>query len=272
MSTTLSNGAGLDRKALKRPDDFTAALTQFFTALSKRPKVLLGIALAVVGASGVAVAVMNQQESKASAGRDALFEAHRTLENQLKALAEAEKPAPAKDAKAAKDAKEAKDAKALPADPESIAFKKLDVDAQLGDSVKQLTAVSERYSGTRPGFEASLDLGDLYLRHGDPGKALGWYEKATRSAPDRLGKALAWSSLGYAQESSGKLNEALQSFEKALSSGEKSVQGDVLLAIARSHEGLNDSAKARSTYDKIVAQLPNTDYARQAESYRSELK
>jgi tetratricopeptide (TPR) repeat protein len=269
MSTTLSNGTGLDaqaRKDLKKPDDFTAALTDFFNALAKRPKVLLAVLAGVVVAAGVAMAVTNQKETKTAAARDALFEAHRTLEDQLKKLAEAEKPAVPPPA----PGKEAP--KAPPADPDSVAFKKLDVDAQLGDAVKQLTGVAEKYSGTRPAFEASLDVGDLYLRHGDPAKAVPWYQRATQGAPDRLGKALAWSSLGYAQEGAGQLKDALQSFEKSLGTGEKSVKGDVLLAIARTQEGLQDPAKARSTYDQIISQLPNTDYARQAESAKAELK
>ena len=108
--------------------------------------------------------------------------------------------------------------------------------------------------------------------HGEFTKALPWYEKASDSAPDSFEKALAFSSLGYVHESLGKPTEALQSFQKALNLGEGSLKGDLLMGVARSYEAVHDSANARSTYDKILTELPNTEYAKSAELFKDQLQ
>jgi TolA-binding protein len=41
---------------------------------------------------------------------------------------------------------------------------------------------------------------------------------------------------------------------------------------ARVLEALKDSAQAKATYDQVISQLPNTNYAKYAEIYKSRLE
>ena len=60
-------------------------------------------------------------------------------------------------------------------------------------------------------------------------------------------------------------------FQKALELGEGSLKGDLLMAIARCQETLHDSSKARSIYDRILSELPNTEYAKAADINKAQL-
>jgi len=60
-------------------------------------------------------------------------------------------------------------------------------------------------------------------------------------------------------------------FAKALELGEGSLKGDLLMAIARCQETLHDSSKARSIYDRILSELPNTEYAKAADINKAQL-
>src|SRR5262249_21213986 len=138
---------------------------------------------------------------------------------------------------AKKDAKKDVKKKAEP-NLDAVEFKKLDVDAQLTDGASKLKHVASEYVGTRAGYEAAVQLGNLYFDHGDAAKAVEWYGKAVDTAPGQFEKALALSSLGYSQENAGKAADAAQTYERALNMGEGSIKGDVLLGMARSYEAL----------------------------------
>jgi len=244
-----------------------AALSGFFNELSKNYRAVLAVLIAVLILGGAGILVSNRKEAKAEEARNALYLAIQAVQADAKRVAEAE-PKPAVDPKTAKAAKQAAP---IAASPETIEYKKLDVDAEFARGVQMLRTVAEKYSDSRTVFEARLQLGDLYYRHGQPAKAVSWYQEAAQGAPGLFPKSLAFSSWGYALESSGKPSEAISVYEKAISIGEASLKGDLLLAIARCHGLLNDSAKARSTYDQILSQLPNTEYARQAEALKAKL-
>lgn len=148
-----------------------------------------------------------------------------------------------------------------------------------------LQAVVEKFSGTLSAHEATLTLAGQYLHNGQLEKAISWYEKATASASGVFEKILAFGALGYAYEDGGKYSDAIKSFEKAmqLNAGKKEngdalgplLTSDYMLAIARCYEAMHDLAKARSTYDQIVSQFPNSpnlSAVRAAEIYRSKLE
>jgi tetratricopeptide (TPR) repeat protein len=264
----------LDRKTLKRPDDFVVALREFFAGLFKHTRAIL-VVLGALFAAGLAFAVIaNQREERAEAGRNALYKARATLEKELKDLAVAlapPTPAPASEKKG-KDADKKPDPTPPPPGPETVAFRKFDVDAKLAGGLKGLQAVTAEFGDTRAGFEAKLMLGDLYYDHGHPAKAVQWYQAASEAARAGLEKAMALSSLGYALEGSGKAAEAAATFEKALDLGEAGLKGDLLLSVARAHELAKEPAKAKAAYDRILSQLPNTDHAKTAESLKAQLE
>ena len=117
-----------------------------------------------------------------------------------------------------------------------------------------------------------MALGQLYAQHGQPEKATPWFQKGLDAASNSFDKAMAQAALGYINEKIGKHSDALALFEKALNQGEATLKGDLLMAIARCHEGLKDGAKARATYDQIIKQLPNTEYAKNAQLYKDMLE
>jgi tetratricopeptide (TPR) repeat protein len=281
-SSTISETTPVAPKRSKGSDGFTSSIEGLFTGLAKnsRAMVVCVIVLAVI-AGGIAL-YLTRQQARSEEGRNALFLAQKSVQDGLKAIAVAEAPpAPATAKVTAGEVKDAKGAKPDPkndpkkkpeADLEAVAFKKLDVDAKVADGVAKLKHVAEEYQGTRAGYEASVQLGNLYYDHGDPAKSAEWFSKASDAAPGQFERALALSSLGYAQENAGKSADAAQTYERALNLGEGSIKGDVLLGMARSYEALHDSAKAKSTYDKITSELPNTEYSRTAELRKARLE
>jgi len=263
MSSTFSSSSTtLDRKALKRPDGFMSALTAAFDKIASRSNIFVIVVAGLLGLGLLGAFFMNRLEARSDSARNALFLATQSMRTELKAISDLEKPkaAPVDDKKTPNTAPDA-----------GVAFKKFDVDAKLPETVKKLKDIDQNFGRTRSAFEARLKLGDLYFNHGEFSKALPWYEKAVGSATGNFEKTLALSSLGYANESLEKPADALQAFQKAVNLGEGSLKGDLLLGVARSYEAVHDSAKARSTYDKILVELPNTEYAKSAEVFKGQL-
>lgn len=247
----------LDRKLLKRPDGLTRSIRSFFESIYKHNRAFIGILLGMTVIGGVVAFIVHRLDHASEEGRNALYSAEKALEEETQALNG--KPTPVPSGKG----ESPKTSEAL------VLFKKLDVDASFPETVKKLKKVDSEHGNTRPAYEARMKLGNLYYDHGDFEKSIPWYEKALNSAPGKFEKAQTLSALGYASENLGKGNAALQSYQKALDLGEASLKGDLLLAMARCYELTHDSAKAKSTYDRIIADLPNTDYAKTAEALKN---
>ncbi len=133
-------------------------------------------------------------------------------------------------------------------------------------SMDALQAVPRNFAKSRAGFEALLKLGDLYWKNQLFDPASFQYQAAVQNAPKSFDRALALSSLGYALENAQKKKEAVEAFEKALALGEATLQGDLMLSIGRVKEGTGDTAGAKAMYKRVTEQLPNTDYAKTAET------
>lgn len=256
----------------KGTDEFTSDVSGFFETLAKNwHAVVAVIVLAVIG-SGVAVFMMTKKEERVDQGRNALFLAEKNLDEQMKKMAQPAETSSNLEA-AVKDPKAANAARMkAAAEADAVSYQHFDVDAKLGDTVKQLQAIGQGYPNTRPGYEAMMLLGKLYLDHGQALKAQEWFVKSTESAPTKLDKALAWSSAGYANENDGKFKEAIEAFDKAIAQGEGVLKGDVMMGKARSYQALKDNGQAKTTYDQIISQLPNTEYSKSAESLKARLQ
>ncbi len=262
-----TSDSDLDRKSLKRPDSFVTSMRRFFASILSHTTAVL-VVLGVLFLVGVSAALYwNHRENRANQAQGALFVARQAIQREHTKLAAAEPaPAPAK----AEKGKKAEEQKPVVPNPDTVLNKPLNVDAQMPESVTQLKKVIDQFGGTRAAFEARLALGDLYYDHGEPAKAVPLYEQAARSAPDKEEKTGALYALGYAHENSAKCPEALKAYDEALRVGDSALKGDLLLAIARCYEMTKETAKARSTYDRILSELPNTDYAKMAETLKAQ--
>jgi TolA-binding protein len=265
-------------RSLKGRDEFFKETYRFFDVLAHhRIAVVIG-ATVLIGACVAGGIFANRHEVQSDEARGALFLAEKASDTELKVLAGVKTPAvpiaeekdPAKK-EAADKAKRAED-EASSKKMEELAYSKLNVDVKFPDTVRKFRDVIAKYSGTRAAHEARMSLGTLYFNHGEAGKAAPLFQDASASASGSFEKSLAFQSWGYALENGGKPADAISAYEKALGYSEGSIKGDVLLSIARSQEALHDVAKARSTYDQIISQLPNTDAAKSAESHKAKLQ
>ena len=258
-STTLTGTTTNKHKLVGRPDEFMRLSREFFDRLSKKRSTVYGAIAALIGL-GVAVGFYwNHQEHHLSNGRNDLYQARQTLARELQALTPG-------GASAATDAD-----KKSGSTPSSLLYTKMDVDAKLAGARDALAGVAKNYQGTRISYEAYLDLGDLYLNHGDGVKAAPYYKQAVGVAPSLFEKALALESVGYAHEGAAAYKEAIQAYEQALNLGQATLKGDLMLAMGRCHELLGQKAAALSVYEKVLGDLPNTDFARLAEARKSQL-
>jgi tetratricopeptide (TPR) repeat protein len=256
----------------------------------REPKVLGGVVVAVLGVTLGFSLWTSHRENQLKAGNDALFLAQKDLDDTyIKAArtalglsAEAAKPAAPRDAgkkmteeeKAAEKAKrEAEQAEAtkVNAELEKVRTATVDVDAAYGAQVKKLREVVAQHGGIRPGFEARMALGGIYFDHGAPAKAVTEYEAAANTAPTSLDKGLAWNLVGVARESSGQHKEALDAFEKAVSSGESVVQADALFGVARSALKLDNSKRAREALEQVKKQFADSAEASRADGLLADL-
>lgn len=265
-TTTTTPSTHLDRKDLKRPDEFTTSVQSGFTSLSKHTTALL-IGVGVLAAVGAGLAFWStQRQSQTTEGMNALFEARSALDQAYVDLAKAQQSAtpPAKGEK--------KTAETPMISAETARLQPMDVDAKLGAQTKQLAEVADKFAGTRAGFEARYTLGETYFRHGEAAKALTHFEKASATAPNAFEKSMAFNALGYAYETSGKHAEAVAAFEKASQAASTELRGPMLLAIARNHELAGAADQARAAYDQVIKQLPNSEAARTAELLKAQVK
>lgn len=238
-------------------------MQRFFDGLANRPGLVIAGVIVIVVATAGTVGYINHSESQTEASNGAFFEAQKALDQELKDWARSVTPSPSPSVAGKAPP---------PPNPGDVDYLKTDVATRFPLALQKFQGVIARYPGTRAAFEAEMALGSLYYDHGEPEKAIPWYEKATKIAPTGYDRALAFSSLGYARENAGRPQDALTAYQKALSLAKAGInRGDLLLSVARCYELLKDPSKARSTYDQITSQMPNTEQAKTAELLRSRL-
>jgi TolA-binding protein len=274
-TTPASSGSRSARPKFSRPDEFTASLADFFDNLADHSRAVIAVLVLLFLIGVGATYYANHREGISDEARSALFDAQESLQKELTTYAgtlppEAP-PAPPATAKG-KGAKAAAKPQPVPRTAESVRFTHFDVDAKLPDTVKKLEAVASKYGNTRAGYEARMALGGLYADHGEGAQAVEWLSKAVEAAPGGTERTLANYDLGYAQEIAGKPADAAKSFQAALSAGDAGIKGEILLALARNQQLAQQTAQAKATYDKIISDLPNSEYARTAEVLRAKLQ
>jgi tetratricopeptide (TPR) repeat protein len=213
--------------------------------------IMIGAAAVCVVLGGIAWGLHRREETQQRA-REAYFNATRLLESERLAM----EPPGKKDLKPA-----------LPSLP-----KKLDVKKSYPQATEALEKVATQYSKTRSGYEARITLGNLFFDHGQPGEAAKQYEQASEAAPTEIERNLALNTQGTALENNGQCTDAIRVWEKALRTADKELpRGDIYLGIARCQETLKDTQGARSTYERIITELPGTYHAQTAQVFRDKL-
>lgn len=271
LFSTANLGYEIERKQLKKPDPFSVVVRQSFENLRKRQKTILSLlVLLLVLGFGIAI-MLTQKAAREARGKDALFQARLNLEKELNTLVEAESSSQAEVPAVQKISSRANEP-SKQTDRLKIIYKKLDVKKYFTQSVKSLEEVITNYSDTRAALDAMLILGDLYFEHGESEKAEPHYQAAADSISAPLEKALVLLALGYTYENSKKLKEALDVFQRAFNLGQEGLKGELWLAMARVHEAQGQKDKAKEIYQKIISQIPNTEYANTAESQQASLE
>lgn len=273
MTTTAEKS--LNKHELRRPDGFTSALKSFFGGIAKNSRAVFSIVGALVVIGLIAGLISSKKSDQEASARDALFKAELILEKELQAAVPPPvTPATPKDLKgkeAEKAAEAARKAEEAAADAAAAALSKVDPDTQLKGGVAALAEVAKTYPKSRAGYEASIALGDLYVRHQKPALARPYLEAAVSSAPNKLEKGIALYSLGVALENAGQAADALKAYDQAVSLAGSLLKADIQLAQARTQEATGAKDKAKATYDQVISGSPGTPQARTAELLKGQL-
>ena len=151
--------------------------------------------------------------------------------------------------------------------------KSLIASKKYAEAEKMFDPLFEKYSGTRAAFEAQLQMGDLWMDAESYPEAVKRYEKAADIAKDPFSKVLVRYNLGIAKESAGQFQEAVVSYEDALSTkGSEFLRPEILMAEARCYEALNQVAKAVGIYKTVQEKYAaKTYYSGAASAFEKQL-
>lgn len=223
----------LDRKELKRPDAFQERASSTLEFFSKNARALIVAALGLLAvAAGVAL-YSNSKSNQNAAANSAFFLVRKPLVTALE--------------KAPKDATWEQSVK---------------------EDLGKVEAFAKDHKGTQASFEALLLVGDAYFDHGNYAKASEYYKQALDGGLSRSMKALAQHSLAYAHENAKQNDQAIESLKQVIASGEKSLKGDSLMALARNFAAKGDKAKATEYYEQVTKDFPNSALAKTAEAQK----
>lgn len=254
-STSVSS-TKIDRKSLKRPDQFVTSLRQFFGQFAENLKglIAIGVGLVLLGAFGV----WNSERRAAQAveARDAFYAAENVLSDEFKSVLEE------------KNKGKKKDSTLTELD---LRFMKLDTAKEFPLTVKAFQGVIEKYSGSRSAHEAELALGNLFFHHGQTDQAENYFRKAVDSAPGKPEEAFARIALGSAHENKKEWDQAISVYQKGLNLGVDDAKGTLLMSLGRAYHAKGDVAQAKSTYQRVIDEMKDTEFASRAKTYQAGL-
>ena len=221
----------LDRKALKKPDAFLEKINGLFHFINENGAAFLGI-LAVLFAIGLGITFYISHVDKAAHEADsALYDARHTLDKAVAKL----KDKPAEWMVAA------------------------------APGLEGVEKVSKNFAGSRASFEGFLLIGDAYYQHGNAAKAADYYKLAADNAKPRSAKPVAQYALAYAYENAKNYEGAIDALRQVISSGDKTLKGDSMMALARNYALKGDKPRALEQYEQVGKEFPNTPMSKDAE-------
>ena len=134
------------------------------------------------------------------------------------------------------------------------------------ETISEVVAGCDQIATDYPRTEAAplalLRAGQVLNQTGRPDEAVSFFRRALELADNRSGTvALARRGLAEALEQSGKLKEAIANYQMLISSDGSPTDAQALWDIARCHERLEETDKARDLYGKILTDSPDTLWA-----------
>lgn len=228
----------LDRKALKKPDAFLEKINGLFHFINENGGTFLGI-LAVMFAIGLGITFyMSHVDKQAHEADSALFDARQALD---KAVAK-------------------------------VKDKPTEWMAAAAPGLEGLEKVSKSFTGSRASFEGFLLIGDAYYQHGNSAKAADYYKLAAENPKPRSSKAVAQYALAFALENTKNYDGAIDALRQVVSSGDKTLKGDSMMALARNYALKGDKPRALEQYEQVGKEFPNTPMAKDSEIQIAHLK
>lgn len=150
-------------------------------------------------------------------------------------------------------------------------FKKAQAQTLYPKTIASLEGIDRDGGSSRAAQEARLWLAQIYLRHGQAELARPIFERASAHAKGSLEKGLSLQGLAAAWESEGKLDEALKVLDRAITVVDSSIQGEILLNVARVAAALGQKERAVKTLTQIIEKHPATEWAQEAQRMKSSL-
>ncbi len=131
------------------------------------------------------------------------------------------------------------------------------------DAAEQYRLLNEKYGRTLAGKIAGLKYADDCYHSKDYEKAIAAYRKALSDFEDSdFFRTLALNGLGYAYEASGAYDQASACFKQILDDPRATIKDQALFHLGRLYELSGDLKNSRAMFERIVADYPDSLYAR----------
>ncbi len=189
--------------------------------ISVRNLVILAVALGLVS-TGLYF-YQEGEAKKLAMTRDAIFEAQKSFEEEVKALPETSK----------------------------VPGVKLDIDAVFAKSTAALKDVAQKGSAKQGRFEAAIRLAGMYAEHDKGGQALEWAKVAESNASTDFQKSSANIIIANALESANDFDKAKESLDKIISSKADPLKGEAYVSMIRLLVKNNKAAEAKTYLEKL---------------------
>ena len=144
-------------------------------------------------------------------------------------------------------------------------------DVQKNEYQGNLKAVIEKYPGSVPAVIAGIRLGRWNFANQKFEEAVQSYRSVIEKSSSLLGDpdtaiylAMAYEGMGASLEAQQKFEDAQKSFRDALLIKDNPLKPLAYFGLARNLQNLGKKDEVKGTYEKVIAEFPNSDYEKRA--------
>lgn len=132
------------------------------------------------------------------------------------------------------------------------------------DELDSISGASAKY----PSQKATLDLAGIYYDKADYTKAIELLGKLTNDAKGTYLEQVAIINRAVAYEDNNQIDKAIEDYQRIWDNWAKEspYSPKALFGLARIYDGQNNSDLAKSTYEQLVDQFPQSEYAKVAQN------